>query len=191
MKSLSIKEKSLIKKFKFLKSDLEWRQVIVDESRQDFLDEVSKKVEDMHDLLGINQPDLNDSIEEDLQNDQSNSLENKSLKKIYRDICKLTHPDKDETSKYEDLFRKASEAYENLNVLELFLICDDLNIEYEISKENMQLVNKNIESLENEIEKVSGTFIFKFNECDSEKEKESVVNAFIITNKIKNSLNNK
>ena len=40
MKSLSGKNKSLIQKFRFLKSDLEWRKVIVEESRQEFLDEV-------------------------------------------------------------------------------------------------------------------------------------------------------
>ena len=195
MKSLSGKNKSLIQKFRFLKSDLEWRKVIVEESRQEFLDEVAKNVDDVQELLGTDKPDSNENPnvedkESILENNHSDP-ENKSLKKIYWNICKLTHPDKDKTNKYEDIFKRASMAYETLNALELFVICDELKIEYEISKANMKIVDINIADLEKQISNVTGTYIFKFNESETSKEKQDIVNMFIITNKLKNLKRNR
>tara|TARA_B100000963_G_scaffold255080_1_gene223715 strand:- start:2185 stop:2730 length:546 start_codon:yes stop_codon:yes gene_type:complete len=180
MKHDKIKNKSLISKYKFLKSDLEWKNIIVEETREEFIQEVSKKVEDINALIGEDDSEKSNTEKSILK------TETESLKKIYWNICKITHPDKDVSNEYEDVFKRASLAYSNQNAIELFEISDDLNIKYQISKENMKIVNKNIKDLEDEIASVSGTYVFKFNQIKDEKEREKLINMFILVNKLKN-----
>ena len=57
--------------------------------------------------------------------------------------------------------------------------------------EMLQAVNIVIEDLEKQISNVTGTYIFKFNESETSKEKQDIVNMFIITNKLKNLKRNR
>jgi len=182
MKHNEIKKKSLVSKYKFLKSDLEWRNIIVEETRDSFINEVSKKVEDMIGLMETsNESKVHKKEDAPIQN-----LNSKNVKKTYRDICKITHPDIDTEGIHEDTFKLASLAYNSNNPMQLFEICDNLNIKYLITDEDLERVNAELEDIESQIKNISGTFIFKFNEIQDEKEKEKLIDLFILTQKLKN-----
>ena len=58
------------------------------------------------------------------------------MKKLYRDIAKLTHPDKIVSEKLNDLYLKSTKFYKNSDITGIYYICDELGITYEIDDED-------------------------------------------------------
>ena len=55
------------------------------------------------------------------------------IKDIFRKIVKLTHPDKTNSDKLINIYISAKKFYEENNLLELYLICINLNIDIDVS----------------------------------------------------------
>ena len=73
----------------------------------------------------------NESIEDEDEEEHQTSDEIKpaSMKKLYRRISKVTHPDKVDSEFLTSYFKKASTAYSENNISELFTIASFLNID--------------------------------------------------------------
>ena len=77
-----------------------------------------------------------DDLEEDATEEENDDSKNKKLKKLFYKIADLTHPDKAvargdskaETKRLESLFRRAKEAYSDLNWYVLYCIAVDLDL---------------------------------------------------------------
>ena len=67
-----------------------------------------------------------ESIIEEEDNDSQLKCQNKDIKKLYRKIVELTHPDKAEDQ--EDIFREATRAYKEENLAMLLEIASELRI---------------------------------------------------------------
>ena len=127
LKKLQIKK--LIQEYEFLLTESEYVKEIVDENKPVFLDaaqEVRKKLN-----IPISEPKTNNS-----ENNKNESINEKpenisdstktKVKKIYREIVKLTHPDRTNSEELVEIYRNATTAADNYNVLELFQICVEL-----------------------------------------------------------------
>lgn len=71
-------------------------------------------------------------IQEEEEEEIHETDENKkppSMRKLYRRISKITHPDKIDSEFLNEYFKKASSAYAENNVSELFTIASFLNID--------------------------------------------------------------
>ena len=114
--------------------------------------------------------EVEDKKEEEIVED---TRKEKSLKvkKIYREIVKLTHPDKVKSKKLNNMYIKATEYYDLDDISGLYSICTELDIEYEIDEDdNNSIINK-INNLKNKIGFLESTFTWKWYSCkDSEKE---------------------
>lgn len=116
-----------------------------------------------------NETTTESTIEED--NDSQLKCQNKDIKKLYRKIVELTHPDKAEDQ--EDIFREATRAYKEENLAMLLEIASELRIKIdELSDQSMKLVQKNIQDLETKVEELKQSTAWAWHNCKSSEEKD-------------------
>jgi len=184
----------LFKEFEYVKSDYEYKSEIVREADVEFLksidtilnkseelksiyhdkvdikikDKIEKRTQDIH----IEESDdgrfeVEISIEEN--NHQTNIRPNK-IKKLYRQIVKITHPDKVEQERLNTLYIEASKFYNENDIIGIYKICDELSIPYEVEDDDILLVKENISIFKDRISFLENTFTWKwFNENDDNK----------------------
>lgn len=93
-------------------------------------------------------------------------------KSLYRKIASVTHPDKTQDEKLNRMYRKATEARDTSNVIELIDICDQLDIQIPvIGKRYYDLIQKNISKLTGDINMMKQTDCYVWGEAD-EKNKQ-------------------
>lgn len=122
-----------------------------------------------------------DDIEEDLSDWENEEVVEKSpkLKRLYRDIVKLTHPDKIKDEDLNNIYLKATEAYEIDDLPEIYKYCDTLNIDYDIDDEDDVLFEKKINHYREKVGWLESTFTYQWYYANDEKQKENVVLNYI------------
>ena len=101
------------------------------------------------------------------------------LKKIYREIVKLTHPDKVEDEELNETYITAKNAYEQFDLFELYFIGKSLKIHFKLTLEETRILNELIEVKKEDILKLERSFVWLWINAQSEVEKIDVVNSFI------------
>lgn len=104
---------------------------------------------------------------------------NVKLKKLYREIVKLTHPDKIKKPTLNDLYIKATEFYNFNDKIGIYRICSELNIDYDIDDGDEIFISERIESLKKRISFLESTFTYKWFESESEDEKNKIMVEYI------------
>jgi hypothetical protein len=205
LKSLEIKK--LLKELEFTESDFEYRNLAVSEadslfinSINDFLyqhpelkkiyddkitekinktiEKIQKKSNDETEKLDENVQDDISPIEEEHKNDEDKTNISQ-IKKIYREIVKLTHPDKVKSNKHNELYIKSSKYYESGNKIGIYSICNELDIEYEIEEDDVILISEQISNLKNKINFIESTFAWQWYNCEDEMLKSQILLNFI------------
>ncbi|CAG7580521.1 MAG: hypothetical protein SLAVMIC_00457 [uncultured marine phage] len=119
-----------------------------------------------------------EDIEEDLE-PTPESEKSKKIKKLYRQIVKLTHPDKIEDEKLNELYVESTDYYNNENLYGIYKICDILDIEYEIEESEVNFMDTEITTFKKKINFIEGTYTWKWSTAPSENIKKQVVIEFI------------
>ncbi len=120
----------------------------------------------------------NYSEEDNTQNESKEPI-SQELKRIYREIVKLTHPDKIKKKKLNDLYIKATQYYESHNKIGLFKICDELGIYYDLQEEDEGHIYKRIYELKQKINFLESTFTWKWFNSQSDEEKNQILINYI------------
>lgn len=102
-----------------------------------------------------------------------------TLKKLYREIAKLTHPDKVKKKHYNELYIKATEYYENGNKIGLYKICNEIGIEFELEDNDEEFINTRIGELRQKIGFLESTFTWKWFNTKSDEEKSQIIMNYI------------
>ena len=180
LKKLEIKK--LLKEYNYLMTDDEFKKEIVDEHKSAFLEKVGEIRKDIPPTTPPQtppqtspQPKQEDKINSNIVSDSTK----KKVRKIYREIVKLTHPDKINSDKYLDMYVNATKAADEYNIFDLFIICVELNIEIELDFEDTDVLNFLIQSKKNEIKKVESSFIWLWINAKNEEDKAKIVNMFV------------
>lgn len=203
LKRLEVRK--LLKELDFIESDFNYKNEIVFEADSNFIKSVNDLLE-KHPMLKdiINKKNnkrvdlvFSDIIKEALDKDEI--LEEEELveefineevvseinpkevkmKKLYRDIAKLTHPDKIVSEKLNDLYLKSTKFYKNSDITGIYYICDELGITYEIDDKDNEMISNKINNLKNRISFMESTLTWRWFHSDSEKEKEQIVLSYI------------
>jgi hypothetical protein len=167
-----------------LKSDEELKKELINIKQKDFLDLVNNKLNELnpqdsnHEDIS-KQESKNKKIEPKI--DISGISENTKvrIKKIYRNIVKVTHPDKVDSDELKELYMEATEAYEAYNIFELCFISKKLNIKVKLSLEETKTLNELINSKKDEIKKIESSFIWLWLIAPNENDKNELVDRFI------------
>jgi hypothetical protein len=140
----------------------------------------SELANDEFDLATELHSEQQEEKEEIVQNEEnSTDFRNEKLKKLYREIAKLTHPDKVKNNKLNSLYLKATSFYDENNIFGIYAICNELEIYYEIDEnDNVFLVEK-ISNLKQRISFLESTFTWKWKHTDDSKERETIIIRYI------------
>ncbi len=183
-KLVDLQINKLIQEYSYLKSDEELKKELINIKQKDFLDLVNNKLNELnpqdsnHEDIS-KQESKNKKIEPKI--DISGISENTKvrIKKIYRNIVKVTHPDKVDSDELKELYMEATEAYEAYNIFELCFISKKLNIKVKLSLEETKTLNELINSKKDEIKKIESSFIWLWLTASNENDKNELVDRFI------------
>jgi hypothetical protein len=171
--------KKLLSEYAYLQSDDQLKRELIDTYKKDFLKKVSEKRPD------INQTDPNKEGSKEVPQLEEDPIEVKNkktsdkIRKIYRSIVKLTHPDKTKDEKLIEVYVNATKAHDENNLLELFLICNDLKIEVELESEDFELLKEIIDQKRNHLKSLEGSFIWMYINATTEEEKDKLIDIYI------------
>ena len=135
--------KKLVYQYRYLKLDLdelkEENILLTVEFEEEFKDIISKSKKDVeikNDLEKITEPNSKTKTDE-------------RVKKIYKDTAKQLHPDKGGD---EEDFKELNERYNENDLLGVIDFAVDNKVEVNISDDDMEMINKSVDSLEINIE---------------------------------------
>lgn len=183
LKTLEIKK--LIQEYNFLLLDDEFKKEVISENRPEFLEKTQKL---RSDLGIINDPDSQPEKKEEevnlpkkpkIEPDSVDKSVKDKVKKLYREIVKKTHPDKVDSEDLINLYMSATIAADEYNLMELFIICDQLSINFEIDFEDKGTLIALIEMKKKELKDIEASFIWIYYMAKTEEEKNKLVELFV------------
>lgn len=205
IKQLEIKK--LMKELDFIESDFNYKNEIVQEADNNFIKSVNTLLEQHPLLKEVFDRKINDKIDNIFQ-ERSKQIKEKieleinnydieeetivvkqvidiKVKKLYREIAKLTHPDIINSKKLNELYLKATQFYNNNDITGTYSVCDELDIDYEPDDSDNQIISDKIFSLKGRIGFMESTLTWVWYHSTDDKEKEQMILRYI-----KNRLDN-
>lgn len=202
LKDLEIKR--LLKELDFIETDYEYRSEIVSEADSEFMNSINQFLSKNPELKDLYDKKVTDRIEKTINNIKNNEEESieinqeefineeqskedgvmtneksPEVKKVYREIVKLTHPDKIKDKRLNDYYIKATDLYNDNDKIGLYKICDELGIEYQIDENDTEIIEDKINTLKRKINFLESTFTWKWFNTKDEKSRERILLDFI------------
>ncbi len=190
IKKLEIKK--LFKELDFLESDYEYRNEVINAVDSNFIEEVYSILERNPELKTIYDEkyevetvsEADDVIIHSEEQQIIDRIESSpKIRKLYREIVKITHPDKVKNTSFNDTYIKATEYYKINDELNIYKICSKLDIDYDIEEVDNKEINKRIDSIKNRINFLENTFTYQWY-ISGERDKQNILLKFI-ENKLK------
>lgn len=187
LKQLEIKK--IFQEYNLLLVDDEYKKEMINEYRADFLTEIENKRRE----LGIepevpkteNEPKAENIDSSDEVADPTKTIiyvdeeTKKKLKKIYKEIVKKTHPDKTNSEKHLDMYIKSKQAYEENNIIDLYSICIDLQIEFDYDVIDIKSMLEIIDHKKMKLKNLESSYLWLWVHSQDESEKEKIISLFI------------
>jgi hypothetical protein len=129
---------------------------------------------------GEGEPLSDKNQEEEVQNSEDiEDVKSSKLKKLYREIVKLTHPDRVKDKKLNEVYIKATGMYDKNDLAGIYSICNELKIDYEIDEDDAENINIKIRTLKDRIGFIESTITWKWHYSKTPQEKEQLVFLYI------------
>jgi hypothetical protein len=156
----------------------------------DFLGKKAKQIEDMLKQkyseveTKVNSEPISDIPEEKIEFTERKELspKEKEIKRIYREIVKLTHPDKlynhteADKEKRLKIYKEATVYYRNSDLSNIIYYADELGIKYDISIIDVEIIKKDIEIFKQKANMYENSIYWKWY---NENKNESLLNIFL------------
>jgi hypothetical protein len=176
-----LEQRKLLQEYSFVKADLEYKQSILDENQSEFLELAYA----MAGKERISSEEVHNSAEKARAerekpewSEYGKEVHNKA-KKMYREISKITHPDRDPEGIYTEIFSTAATAYENCKIFELYEICEQLGIKYDVSLDEIKIMKESIETTREKIKTIENSFAYMWSIYENEKARDLIVKQFV------------
>lgn len=181
LKKLQIKK--LIQEYNFIQSDFDFKNQVIEDNKQEFINKVSEVEKELNikKELPINTGNTKNEITSNIQ-DVSENTKNK-IKKIYREIVKLTHPDKIESDRLIELYHKSTKCSEDNDLLCLYLISIELNIDFEFDSEDIEFLERIVNSKRKENSVLETSCVWAWINSKDEETKNRLLKFYVINNK--------
>ena len=170
--------KKLLQEYSFLLLDEEYKREVIDDGREEFLNKIQEVRGDVSPPPPQTQP-------QEKPNKIDPNLVDKStkdkVKKLYREIAKVTHPDKAKTDEHTGLYMQATVAAEEFDLFTLYEICAKLDISHSIDVEDKDILKIRINKKRDELKSIESSFIWLYVHAQTEEEKQKLIEHFIKT----------
>ncbi len=185
-----LKVTKIIQEYTFLKIDEEFKKELINTYSDNFLEIVNSQLSqlDESELKVIDFESRSHSIKKIKPKIKVEELDKNTLvklKKIYREIVKLTHPDKVESVDLIELYMQAQDAYEAYDLFELYFIAKELKLNFKLTLEENRILIDLIEFKKTEIKNIESSFIWIWLNSEDDIEKEKLITNFIKINYLK------
>jgi hypothetical protein len=207
-----LKLKKLIQEYSFLLTDESYKKEVISETQSDFLKEIhEKKIElgliknkPFQEEINEESSNINDeggkakeSDELNLEDDSKDSKDVNSndllkskektkksskAKRLYREIVKKTHPDKANSNEHVDLYKDATSAYEENDLISLYFIASELDIDVELEEEDIVNINEKINHKRKELHNIELSYLWLWYNAKTQEQRDKVVALFISKN---------
>ena len=171
-----LQTKKLFKELDYIESDFEYRNEIISEADSKFISKVNDFLEEHPELKELYENKVNDRInqfiksesceeqQEDNFDEQKKLRDDKSpkVKKLYREIVKITHPDKSDKKSHNDIYVKATEYYDMNDKIGIYQISLQLGLDYQIDYNDEIEIKNKIDNLNNRISFLKNTLSYKW-----------------------------
>jgi predicted ATP-grasp superfamily ATP-dependent carboligase len=201
IKQLQVKK--LLKELEFVESDYEYKSEAMTLFDAEFMNEVDNFLQERPELKEKFESTINKNLDEAIKK-QIDELEkadpesenyeapdeseethvtekSPKVKKLYREIAKITHPDRVKDKELNEFYIKATKCYEGNDLSGLYFICNELEIEYELDEYDDQFIAEKIEKLKSKIQFMESTFTWMWHVAESPQKKEMLVMNYIQT----------
>lgn len=195
----SIQLKKLLKELEYMELEFEYRTELVQEvdlkfTRQinEFLDEnpTIKEVYDQKNDLRLQSAieskinEIQSEVDELEVEDEVEELDllptvSTKVKKLYREIVKVTHPDLINKKNLNEIYLYATKYYNLNDKIGIYRICSELNIDYDIDEEDEVDISKKINEVKSKISFLESTWAWKWFTTESERDKNQIMIDFI------------
>ena len=175
LKKLEIQK--ILQEYSFLRIDDEYKKTLKEEHISDFLKQAGihkdgneqetepKPVEFKKDEKVIDDKDIS-------------KYSKLKMKNIYREIVKVTHPDKTDSEELNEIYVEAKKAKERNDLLELYFICGKLKIDIKLDEIDIKALNKIIENKKKVLEQFEKSWIWAWANANSDEERDALVKKF-------------
>jgi hypothetical protein len=180
-KLVNLKIQKLLQEYSFLLSDDEYKTELINTYKSEFLSNIQTKNKKEPEIEKNEEPLQIDLVEKQKPTAPENIVA--KCKKIYRDIVKLTHPDKVTSEDLIELYIKAKDAYAEYNLFDLYMIGIKLNLKIFLESEDMDTLIKLIDDKKTKLDTIEKSWLWLWVMSKTEDEKNSVVDKFIELNK--------
>tara|TARA_B100000900_G_scaffold414529_1_gene441422 strand:+ start:2953 stop:3510 length:558 start_codon:yes stop_codon:yes gene_type:complete len=171
-----LQTQKVLQEYNLLNTDYELKDNVIQEHKEEFL----KKTFREKDTDENEKPNISKTEKEKIIHDSEiNSKTKSKIKKIYREIVKQTHPDKMDSEVLNGYYLDATKAYDSNDILELYIICEKLDINIEISDVELDLFNKLIEIKKEKIDVLKNSFIWVWINSKTEEERKDIEERYI------------
>jgi hypothetical protein len=174
--------KRVMQEYAFLNTDYEYKKQVVEEFTTVFIQKANELLGDETVSNYTNQTNADPEAKKVEKNKiDPASIDTKTkekIKHVYREISKKTHPDKDVDGIYAEHFLRASEAYQNFDLYELYNIANSLQIEISIDINDVSLLRAKISERKNEVSKIENSYLWLWYISD-DTQKMSILENFI------------
>jgi hypothetical protein len=172
--------KKLLQEYSFLLLDEEYKHEVINNGREEFLTKIQEIRGDQPPPPPPTQPQEKPKKDKIDPNTIDKSTKDK-VKKLYREIAKVTHPDKAKTDEHTELYMRATEAMEGFDLFTLYEICAKLDISHSIDIEDKDILKIRINKKRDELKSIEGSFIWLYVHAQTEEEKQKLIEHFIKT----------
>jgi hypothetical protein len=204
LKNLEITK--LLKELDFIQSNFDYKNEIVNEADSMFIESINNFLTSHPELKEVYDNKITEKINNSIKNEREVSIEDdeklehpeeegceeekteddiknkeniSAIKKLYREIVKLTHPDKVNNKKMNELYLKSTEYYKEDNKIGIYAVCNELDISYEISNDDINLIYDQIKKYEQKISFIESTYTWKWYNCNDLVEKDQIMVNYI------------
>lgn len=201
-----LKIKRLMKEYEYLTTEYEFRKEFSEKHKTDFLSEISKRRKE----LNIEEPPLNiiipeeesaqnididgeidsdildeDYLDDEKEEDPEQLQKDIKLKKVFREIVKICHPDKvlnlSKRKHLTEIYIKSKVLYNERNLLGLYLIAIDIGIEIKIELSDLSDIDNVLEEKKAQVKSFESSYLWIWiNSNDEDKIK--IIDLFIKNN---------
>jgi hypothetical protein len=197
MKNLKVLErKKLLKEIDYIKSDLEYKSELVAEADAEFMSAVKSILDSSPTLKQAFDNKINKHIEElvakkSIEEIQKETIEvdesisytdddtSPAMKKAYREIVKLTHPDMCKNDELNEIYLQATKMYSEKDIAGFASICVRLGVDFEIDDDDKVLMMKSLENMRLRISFIESTFSWNWMISQDEDAKKEMLAEYI------------
>lgn len=192
-----LQTKKLFKELEYVESDFEYRNEIISKADSEFITEVNNFLDNHTELKEIYDEKIDNHIQKSILRNTEEVIELfeiepieeeiipyedpklPKVKKLYREIVKLTHPDKVDKKSLNDLYLLATKYYDNNDKIGIYKICTELDIDYDLDDDDNQIIESKIEDLKRRIKFLESTFTWQWINTNGDKEKTEMLLNYI------------